>query len=233
MVILWVLLIIFPLLLIILGITRVSVRRIPFFKEKKMILILFGVYSSILVISSIVFEFLPESEARSGDVIRVSPEEQLNIEQAIFDGRLDEIDEDIIQTTFKEEFSDKSLNISLEHNLDYFFPIIVENTDAPFIEALYLQKVVFDGIDFTKDIQPVTFSLKDNTLHLKISEYTEIKTIHYKNNMIYNQFKNEEKQEDDTSDWDIRFIYLKIPNDVTIENEQDINIIYKGEIIVE
>ncbi|WP_062107140.1 hypothetical protein [Bacillus niameyensis] len=221
-------------LLIAIPIIFLSKRKAGSFGNKKVVKTLLILYAAILILSVFIFELLPLKEE---GIPRVRDERKTHeLEQAIFDGRLEVVDPMMIRDEWKKDYQGKKLTITVDSNGDYYFPIIVERKpeNDGVIEGKFIVSFQYNGLDFTERINPVEVVLNGDRLHVMgAGTYVSIKAATYQKEFVLSQFSEKRGSMFENDHFHIRSLYLRIPQDVEIEGNDDLFLNYTGEVTVE
>lgn len=220
-------------MLIVIPIIFLSKRKAGSFGNKKVVKTLLILYAAILILSVFIFELLPQKEE---GIPRVRDERKTHeLEQAIFDGRLEVIDPMMIRDEWKKDFQGDTLMITVDSN-EVYLPIVIERKpeNDGVIEGKYIVSFQYNGLDFSEKINPVEVVLNGDRLHVMgAGTYISIKTATYQKEFVLSQFSGKRGSMFEDDHRNIQFLYLRIPHDVEIEGNDDLFLHYTGEVTVE
>lgn len=225
--------------LMIIGIVALFVWLITgnknFMKNQRVVKFLLLIYSAVLLLSIFIFEMLPfEWIEMTNATEQQLLEEQMDIVDAIEDGRTDQIDPAYVQNTWEFAYKGEQLQIHQKEN-GYDYPIVIERKDENdgLIEGTFFASIFFDGNDITDEMQDfLDLSLNGDTLSINsLAEETVYKMTVYKKEFVINQFSKEASEQ---SIWnshlgEMQYLYLRVPKDIEIIKEEDLFIHYVGE----
>lgn len=203
-------------------------------KNKRAVKILFTVYGLVLVVSVFVFEILPKNEI---DLVHAQSEDQLNkemerLDNAIFNGRTDEIDPKFIVKQWKWEYGDNELQVKDDEFSVGLIVVERKSENDGLIEGTYYARSVMAGIDLTDEYQTHEVKLENATLHLTgAQDEKDFKFVVFEKDFVITQFNGERKNEMEFNGYqDVSYLYLKVPKDLKLNpgNMED-SIHYVGE----
>lgn len=206
-----------------------------FLKNKRYVKMLLMGYGILLIASVFVYEVLPTND-KEPDFSRSSEDwldkEVGRIDDAIFNGRTEEVDPRFIMKEWKWKYSGKELGVEEQDWFDGM--VIVERKDDNdgIIDGTYYANSVVGGIDLTNEYQPREVTLEKQTLYLKGQwEEKEMKFAIFEKEFVITQFTGERKGGMNFGGFmEINYLYLKIPKDLKIIPENDeVFIHYVGE----
>ncbi|WP_144461646.1 hypothetical protein [Siminovitchia fortis] len=218
--------------LLIWGIKGMQQNTVKNKRVTKMLLLGYGI---LLAASIFVFEALPVNKKEPD--FNASSDDQLDkemnrLDEAIFDGRTDDIDSSLILNEWKWRYNGKELFLQ---DQDWFDGTVVVERKADndgIIEGTYYASSVIGGVDLTDEYRSRQVELEDDTLHLKGKwEEKKLKFAVFEKEFVITQFTGERKGAHDFGGFrEISYLYLKVPKDLklTPQNE-DLYIHYVGE----
>jgi len=204
-------------------------------KNKRVVKILLMGYGLLLIASIFVFEILPINEKEPD--FSLSSDEQLEkemsrLDDAIFDGRTDEIDSRLILNKWQWKYSGKELNIQDQNWFDGAVIVERKANNDEIIEGTYYASSIVGGVDLTNEYPSREVKLEKDTLHL-IGKWEErnLKFTIFEKEFIITQFTGERKGGMDFGGFrEINYLYLKVPKDLKLDPEnEELYIHYVGE----
>lgn len=205
------------------------------FKNKRIVKVLFITYAAVLILAPFVYEILPKEKE---DIPRVHEqnldEKTLELEQAIYDGRLADINPAYIREEWQQAYEGN--NLILQQAEEEQVPVVVERKQANdgVIEGKYIASVIYQGMDFSDKVKTIQFNLSDDTLKLEeVGEFFEFKGITAERDFALSQFTESRNAFHEGTIRQVRFIYLQIPKDLQIQENDDLYFNYTGEVEVE
>ncbi|GIN71960.1 hypothetical protein J14TS2_24350 [Bacillus sp. J14TS2] len=204
------------------------------FKNKKIVKVLIIIYATALILSPIIYEFLPKT---SEEIPRVQDknldQKTMELEQAIYDGRLADINPEYIRETWQQPYEGNELN--LQQTVEETVPIVIERKQENdgMIEGKYIASVIYQALDFSDKIRSIEFNLSDDTLNLEeVGEFFEFKGITVERDLVLSQFTESRNIFTEGTIRQVRFIYLQIPKDLQLQVNADLSFNYTGEMEV-
>lgn len=218
------------LVLIILLIWLLASSRLKYiFKHKQFVKIFLFTYAVLLVLSVFVYEMLPR-DIKELPIAKVTNLDKL--ESALFNGRIDEVDSSLIREEWKFDYSGKELQIrQAEGYLDGAIIVDKKPENDGLIEVKYIAASNLDGFDITDEMKPLNTELQNNNLNLNfISGQREISFTTYRKEFVINQFTRKDRDmRSSMSFGEARYVYLKIPKDLKIVEDENIWVNYTDE----
>ncbi|MBS4201940.1 hypothetical protein KHA93_20245 [Bacillus sp. FJAT-49732] len=220
----------FFVLIILLVWFLVSSRLKYIFINKHFVKIFLFTYAVLLVLSVFVYEMLPH-DVKELPMTKVANLDIL--ESDVFNGRIDDIDPSLIREEWKYDYSGKELQIRQVEG--YFDGTIIvdrkpENDGS--IEVKYIAASNLDGFDITDEMSPLNAEIQNNNLNLSFkSRQREISFTTYKKEFVINQFTGNKNYNmwSSSSFGEARYVFLKIPKDLKIVEDEDIWVNYTNE----
>ncbi|MCJ8010052.1 hypothetical protein ACFFF5_21670 [Lederbergia wuyishanensis] len=209
----------------------ISSRLKYIFKHKQFVKIFLFTYAVLLVLSVFVYEMLPH-EIEELPMAKVASLETLDT--AVFHGRINEIDPSLIREEWKFDYSGKELQIrQVEGYFDGTIIVDRKPENDGLIEVKYIAASNLDGFDITDEMTPLNAEIQNNNLNLSFkSRQREISFTTYKNEFVINQFTGRKDQGIGSSGsfGEARYVFLKIPKDLKIVEDEDIWVNYTDEL---
>ncbi|MBO0993871.1 hypothetical protein [Bacillus sp. SD088] len=204
------------------------------FKNKKIVTALIIIYAIALILSPFIYELLPKTGEEIPRVQYKNLEQKtMELEQAIYDGRLADINPEYIRETWQQPYKGNELN--LQQTVEETVPIVVERKQENdgMIEGKYIASVIYQALDFSDKVRSIQFNLSDDTLNLEeVGEFFEFKGITAERDLVLSQFTESRNIFADGTMRQVRFIYLQIPKDLQFQKNDDLSFNYTGEIEV-
>lgn len=204
------------------------------FKNKKIVTALIIIYATVLILSPFIYELLPKTGEEIPKVQEKNLEQKtMELEQAIYDGRLTDINPEYIRKTWQQPYKGNELN--LQQTVEETVPIVVERKQENdgMIEGKYIASVIHQGMDFSDKVRSIEFNLSDDTLKLEeAGEFLEFKGVIAERDFVLSQFTESRNIFAEGTIRQVRFIYLQIPKDLQLRENDDLYINYTGEMEV-
>ncbi|MCJ7842565.1 hypothetical protein MUB24_17010 [Lederbergia sp. NSJ-179] len=206
------------------------------FQNKRIVKALLPLYAVVLILSPFVYELLPKGNddlplANEKDLERKTME----LEQAIYDGRLKDIDPQVIREEWEESYDGTELSFRQEEGEP--LPIVVERKpeNDGVVEGKYIASVIYHGIDFSDQLSKVRFQLEDDALQFaEIGNPLVYRGVVYKSDFVLAQFREERNSIFEPSFVsNARYIYLRIPKDLEIQEKDEVYFNYTGEVQID
>ncbi|MBS4179028.1 hypothetical protein [Lederbergia citrea] len=220
--------VVLPSILIMQGVNS-SNKRI---KSKRLIKTILGCYLAILLLSIALYGLLP-TKASQVVVVKEKEADQItdHLYTDIFNGKIQKVDLTFIKDKWTLDYKGEKLKIV---QTEGFFEgtIVVERkleNDGE-IEGTYYASTIVGGIDVTKEIEPVRVRLVGSKLELAgMPETVNLEYAISKKEFIVNQFTGESFVQSDSDAYrDFQVLYLRIPRNLDLIDEQDMPIHYVG-----
>ena len=214
-------------ILMIVGIVIFTSKIGKGFFSIKMTHWLFIIYVAVLVIATAIVPFI------SDDTMDREVMKQEDIDQEINDlfsllhqGEINQIQEDyLLQSNHFENYEHPTLTISSQ--TDYGPEIFVErktDNDGSIESFTYANGLLIGGINFSNKRKPISLEMVEDTLTIKpISQ--EIRVSILSSSFPIRQFTGESMLDHSFSTGN-QVIYLKVPGDLKIIAEEQVNLVY-------
>ncbi|MCR2821497.1 hypothetical protein [Lederbergia panacisoli] len=220
----------FLVLIILLIWLFVSGRLKYIFKNKQFVKIFLFTYAILLVLSVFVYEMLPHN-IKELPITKVANLDTL--EADVFNGRIENIDPSLIREEWKFDYSGKELQIrQVEGYFDGMIIVDRKPENDGLIEVKYIAASNLDGFDITDEMTPLNAEIQNNNLNLSFkSRQRGISFTTYKKEFVINQFTGGKAHNLGSSGsfGEARYVFLKIPKDLNIVEDNDIWINYTNE----
>ncbi|MEK3889188.1 hypothetical protein [Bacillus sp. FSL K6-3431] len=222
---------------LIMGLLAISVVLIirsknKYMKNKRVTMTFLGSYLTILCISAIVYGLLPVENAN----IHAITEKEVNrisdvFNENIFSGKTENMDPAFIKDEWTLDYDkDKLTILQPEGYFDGMIVIERKPEDDEKIEGTYYANAIIGGVDVTPEIIPTKVDLNGDTLELIIPAMVELKFSLTKKEFPINQFTEEGRFKRNPSSFtENQLLYLRIPQNLEIINNQDLFIHYVEE----
>ncbi|MBS4219804.1 hypothetical protein KHA96_15930 [Bacillus sp. FJAT-49711] len=220
----------FLVLLVLLTWLFVSSRFKYIFKNNKFVKIFLFTYAALLVLSVFVYEMLPHEikELPKAKVVNLD-----TLDSDVFNGRIEDIDPSLIREEWKFDYSDKELQIrQVEGYFDGTIIVDRKPESDGLIELKYIAASNLDGFDVTDEMSPLNAEIQNNNLNLSFkSRQRGISFTTYKKEFVINQFTGgiDQNLGSAGSFGEARYVFLKIPRDLEIVEDEDLWINYIDE----
>lgn len=205
--------------------------------NKKFTKFFFIGYVAILCLSLVIYELglskkLTLVEQRN----IVSAEKEIEeFFDALYEGRLEDIDPNFIFRETEIDYPNDQLTIEMGHSEDGFgVSIVVERktvNDDKIDVTYYRTKPNIQGIDDMKDVPPIEMAWTSERLTLTLPKGMEFNLSLFKKEFPISQFYGDEEpaQLDPTFMMSNEVIYLRVPKDLEISEGMELFIVYVGE----
>ncbi|MBS4196862.1 hypothetical protein [Lederbergia citri] len=221
----------FLVLIILLVWFFLSSRSKTIFKNKLVTKTFLLTYAILLVLSLIVYEMLPH-DIKELPMAKVDNLDKLDT--AVFHGRINEIDPSLIREEWKFDYSGKELLIrQVEGYFDGMIIVDRKPENDGLIEVKYIATSNLDGFDITDEMKPLNAELQNNNLNLSFKfRQREISFTTYKKEFVINQFTGRKDNDFGSSGsfGEARYVFLKIPKDLKIVEDENIWVNYTDEV---
>lgn len=205
--------------------------------NRKATKLLFIGYVAILCLAFAIYELGLSKKLvtiEQSNIVNAEKEEE-RFYNALFEGRIEEIDQVHIYKEMEVVFPHEQLTLSLHSPEEGFGVSIVverkkENDDN--IDIIYYRtKPAIQMSESTVEMMPITMDWTNDTLTLKSPKAMELKLSLFKKEFPVSQFygNQERLQVDPTHMLSNEALYLRVPKDLEIREDDNIYISYVGE----
>jgi hypothetical protein len=228
-----------PLLIIIILIIAIAVNNMKRTKNKggkyiysiRVRWVVSG-YIILLLISMGVEAILPvqaESEEKIVDFNELDLE-SIDLYSAAIEGRIAEADRSYIRKEWNLNYEGETLTVASQSDEYLETQIVVErkkDNDGKIEAVYYSTRSMVNDMDFTDRINPPGLKLADDILMVSNPIKVKLKYIQFQNVFSVNQFTGEDTFfEHSTSYHGQSILYIRIPNNLELINNETINIYY-------
>ncbi|MBS4210145.1 hypothetical protein [Bacillus sp. FJAT-50079] len=201
--------------------------------RKRIVKIVVGLYFSILIAAPLVYGLLPNKPSHIVFVKEKEANERtVQLRNALFHGRTDTIEADFIKNQWKFEYDGSKLQIAPTEGFFEGEIVIERKTEADgMIEATYYMSTILAQVDVTKDLIVPNIKLNKDRLEIASNPGTiEISYSFMKKEFPISQFTGENLFASYFSEprQSVDILYLRIPKNVDVINDQYLAISYIG-----
>lgn len=204
-------------------------------KNRGIVKVLLTTYALLLILAPFIYGLLPKEGTEFPRVHEKSlAQNTMKLEQAIYDGRLDEINPEYIREEWQQKYNGKKLK--LQQAEEEPVPVVVERKpdNDGVIEGKYIASVIYQGMDFSDKVKTILFDLSNDTLKLEeVGDYFEFTGVISERDFALSQFTESRNIFGEGRIRQVRYIYLRIPKDLQIQEKDELYFNYTGEVQVD
>lgn len=203
-------------------------------KNRRINTLFLTIYAIVLVSSLFIYETLPknEYEFNSQDEGELD-KETMELEEAILNGKTEKIDSRYVRDKWQLDYDGEKLFVDMDADDDVTIVIDQKDENDGKMEGTYYASLIFDGIDFTDQFEPLKAVLKKDTLTLVgNNDHIEKKFTVYKKEFVVTQFTEKKRLWQDigyNGHRNLQYLFIRVPKDVKVTGREDLYIHLVGE----
>ncbi|MCA1010337.1 hypothetical protein [Halobacillus halophilus] len=193
----------------------------PYYLPSKTPVWVFGGYACLLLVSFILYFFIPDQSASSGNGEGTVIEEGRQLYQKAIAGEIVDMDKKYLREEWSFDYDQDRLEISDDIEVPSALTIVIDQTnDSEKVKAaFYSTPASLQGLELNHEI-PLKLGIADQRLNLMLTETTDRTFTMFSPSFPFTQFTEEKDgMMEADMEWGTYILYVSVPSSISVSSD--------------